>query len=64
MAKETILNYLNFNKVFEICTDTSNRLLGVVISQNGKPLVFYNRNLSTAQRNYATAQYWGNPQGF
>ena len=48
MAKETILNYPDFNKVFEIHTDASDRQLGAVISQEGKPLAFYSRKLSSA----------------
>ena len=34
MAKETILNCLNFNEVFEIHREASDRQLGVLISQN------------------------------
>ena len=56
MAKETIITYTNFNEVFEIHTDASDRQLGIVISQNGKPLAFYSRKLSGAQRNYTTAE--------
>ena len=56
MAKETILNYPDFNKVFEIHTDASDRQLGAVISQEGKPLAFYSRKLSSAQRNYTTTE--------
>ena len=33
MAKETIHNYPNFNEVFEIHTDVSDRKLGEVIPQ-------------------------------
>ena len=56
MTKETILTYLNFNEVFEIYTDASDRQLGAVISQNGKPIAFYSRKLSGAQRNYTTTE--------
>ena len=56
MAKETILNYPDFNKVFEIHTDASDRQLGAVISQEGKPLALYSRKLSSAQRNYTTTE--------
>ena len=52
MAEETTLNYMNFNKIFEIHTDTSDRQLDEVISQNRKPLAFYSRKLSNIQRNY------------
>ena len=56
MAKETILNCPNFNKVFEIHTDASDRQLGVVISQNGRPLAFYCMKWSDAQSNYTTTK--------
>ena len=56
MAQETILNYPDFSKVFEIHTDASDRQLGAVIAQEGKPLAFYSRKLSSAQRNYTTTE--------
>ena len=56
MTQETILNYPNFNEVFEIHTDASDRQLGAAISQNKKPLAFYSRKLSSAQRNYTTTE--------
>ena len=52
MTKETILTSPNFNEVFEIHTDTSDRQLGAIIYQNGKPLSFYSRKRSSSQRNY------------
>ena len=56
MTKETILTYLNYNEVFEIHIDVSDRQLGAVVSQNGKSLAFYGRKLSGAQRNYTTTE--------
>ena len=55
MTKEIILNYPDFNKVFEIHTDASDRQLGSVISQEGK-ITFYSRKLSSAQCNYTTTE--------
>ena len=52
MAEETILNYPKFDKTFEIHTDASDRQLGSVIAQDGKPLAFYSRKLSSAQMLY------------
>ena len=49
MAEETILNYPKFDKTFEIHTDASDRQLGSVIAQDGKPLAFYSRKLSSAK---------------
>jgi len=56
LAKETILNYPRFDRPFDIHTDASDRQLGAVISQDGKPLAFYSRKLSSAQRNYTTTE--------
>ena len=56
IAKETLLAYPNFNKKFTIHTDASDFQLGAVISQDGKPLAFYSRKLTSAQRNYTTTE--------
>ena len=56
MAKETILTYPGFNEVFIIHTDASDRQLDVVVSQNRRPLAFYSRKLSSAQRNNTTTE--------
>jgi hypothetical protein len=49
LARETILAYPDFTKPFEIHTDASQTQLGACISQNGKPIAFYSRQLSPAQ---------------
>ena len=56
IAHETLLAYPDFNKKFTIHTDASDYQLGAVIMQEGKPLAFYSRKLSTAQRNYTTTE--------
>ena len=56
IAKETLLAYPDFNKKFTIHTDASDFQLGAVIMQEGKPLAFYSRKLTTAQRNYTTTE--------
>ena len=40
MAKETLLDFPDFNKPFVIHTDASLTQLGSVISQEGKPIAF------------------------
>ena len=40
ISKETMLNYPNFSKEFEIHTDASDKQLGAVIAQEGKPVAF------------------------
>ena len=56
IAKETLLAYPNFNKKFTIHTDASDFQLGAVIMQEDKPLAFYSRKLTSAQRNYTTTE--------
>jgi hypothetical protein len=56
IAKETLLTYPDFNKVFEIHTDASKLQLGACISQEGKPIAFYSRKLNSAQTKYTTTE--------
>ena len=53
---ETLLSYPDFNLPFEIHTDASHTQLGVVISQNNKPIAFYSRKLQPAQRQYTNTE--------
>ena len=55
-SRETLLSYPNFDKPFEIHTDSSKLQLGSVISQKGKPIAFYSRKLNPAQVNYTTTE--------
>ena len=57
VGHETLLSYPDFNKPFEIHTDTSHTQLGVVISQNNKPIAFYSRKLQLAQTQYTTTEH-------
>ena len=43
ILRNTLLSYPNFDQPFDIHMDISNLQLGAVISQNGKPIVFYSR---------------------
>ena len=56
LARDVLLAYPDFSKPFHIHTDASDYQLGSVISQDNKPLAFYSRKLSTAQRNYTTIE--------
>ena len=53
---ETLLSYPDFTLPFEIHTDVSHTQLGVVISQNDKPIAFYSRKCQPAQRQYTTTE--------
>ena len=56
MSRETLLSFPDFSKEFHIYADASDYQLGSVIMQNGKPLAFYSRKLTDAQRNYTTGE--------
>jgi hypothetical protein len=50
--------YPNFKKPFEIHTDARKVQLGIAacISQEGRPVAFYSRNLNPAQTRYTTTE--------
>jgi RNase H-like domain found in reverse transcriptase len=56
VAREVLLAYSNFLLPFKIHTHTSHLQLGAVISQQGKPMVFYSRKLNPAQTRYTTTE--------
>ena len=56
VAKETLLAYPDFNKKFVIYADASDKQLGAVIMQVGKPLAYYSRKLNKAQMNYTMTE--------
>jgi hypothetical protein len=51
-----MLIFLDFNKVFEIHTDASDYQLGLVISQDQKPIAFYSKKLTATQRSYTVGE--------
>ena len=56
IATDTLLNYPDFTKEFDIHTDASLLQLGACISQGGKPVAFYSRKLQPAQTRYTTTE--------
>ncbi len=56
IAKDVVLDYLDFNKVFEIYTDTSSKQLGAVITQDNRLIAFFSRKLSDTQRKYSVTE--------
>jgi RNase H-like domain found in reverse transcriptase len=56
ITREVLLAYPDFSKPFQIHTDASHYQLGPVISQDGKPIAFYNRKLKPEQTRYTTME--------
>ena len=56
IAKDVALAYLDYSQEFEIYTDGSKTQLGAVITQNKRPLMFFSRKLSEAQRKYSITE--------
>ena len=56
IAKEVVLAYPDFSKVFEIYTDASAYQLGAIITQDNRPLAFFSRKLTDTQRKYSVTK--------
>ncbi len=53
IAKDVLLAYPNYSKVFEIYTDAFSKQLGAVITQDNRPIAFFSWKLSNTQRKYS-----------
>ncbi len=53
IAKDVVLAYPDYSKVFRIYTDASSKQLGAIITQDNIPIAFFSRKLSNAQRKYS-----------
>jgi hypothetical protein len=53
IAKDVVLAYPNYSKVFEIYTDASCKQLGAVITQDNRPIALFSWKLSDTQCKYS-----------
>ncbi len=56
IAKDVVLAYPDFSKVFEIYTDASSKQLEAVITQDNRPITFFSWKLSDTQRKYSVTK--------
>jgi hypothetical protein len=56
IAKEVVLAYPDYSKVFKIYTDASSKQLGAVMTQNSRPIAFFSQKLSLMQHKYSVTK--------
>jgi hypothetical protein len=56
IAKDVVLAYPDYSKVFKIYTDTSSKQLGAVITQDIRPIAFFSWKLLDRQRKYSVTK--------
>ncbi len=56
LAQETMLTYPQFDQPFVVYTDASEKQIGGIVTQNGKPLGFFSRKLTETQRRYPVTE--------
>jgi hypothetical protein len=57
IAREVVLAYPDFSKVFEIYNNALSKQLGAVITQENRPIALFSWKLSTTQRKYSVTKF-------
>jgi hypothetical protein len=56
ISRDCMLRYPDHNKPFDLYTNASDYLLGLVIMQEGMPVAYYSRKLTDTQKKYTTLE--------
>jgi hypothetical protein len=56
ITQDTMLTYPAFDQPFIVYTDASDKQIGGVVTQNGKPLGFFSKKLTDTQRRYPVTE--------
>ena len=52
IAQAPILRFPDFNKIFTVECDANTKAIGGVLSQEGRPIAFFNEKLNDAKQKY------------
>ena len=52
VIEKPILALLEYNKLFQVDYDASSTAIGVVLSQEGRPISYFSEKLNDAKRKY------------
>ena len=53
MTKQPVLELPNFSKVFQVDNDVSDSAIGVLLSEEGKPIAYFSKKLNDVKKKYS-----------